>query len=121
MGSDTVLTFSYGSRKACLLTQLALGILSLRKIVPLLVSQGFGVIAPEMLGYGGTAKPTDASAYSRLKVGDSMKDMLITEKLDKVIVLGHDWVRIRRCTHCRGRLKPSLGCRRCDHIRPSIP
>ena len=71
-----------------------LGILSFRKIIPPLTAQGYGVIAPELLGYGGTARPTDVSSYLRFKMGHSFKDLLATEGLDKVIVLGHDAVSI---------------------------
>jgi hypothetical protein len=71
--------------------------LSFRKIIPLLISQGYGIIAPEMLGYGGTAKPTDVSAYSFIKMADSLKELLTAEELDKVIVLGHDSVSNRKC------------------------
>jgi pimeloyl-ACP methyl ester carboxylesterase len=40
----------------------------------------------------GTAKPTDVSAYSFLKMADSLKELLAAEELDKVILLGHDLV-----------------------------
>lgn len=58
----------------------------------MLTAQGYGVIIPEMLGYGGTDKPTEASAYSRVLVADSVAGILAAENIDKVIVLGHDWV-----------------------------
>lgn len=93
-GLGTVRAFSTGV-VANVLSK-SLGILGLRKIIPLLISRGYGVIAPEMLGYGGTAKPTDVAAYSRLRIGDSLKDLLVTEGLNKVIVLGHDWVSTGR-------------------------
>jgi soluble epoxide hydrolase/lipid-phosphate phosphatase len=91
--------YYYGRRSRCLLKVHCAGILSLRKIIPLLRSQGYGIIAPEMLGYGGTAKPTDVAAYSRLKIGDSLKVLLAAEELNTVIVLGHDWVSLGRCIH----------------------
>lgn len=72
-----------------------LGPLTFRKIVPQFVSQGFGVIVPEMLGYGETERPTEVVAYSRLRIGESLAAILAAESVDKVVVLGHDWVRAK--------------------------
>lgn len=69
-----------------------LGPLSFGKIVPQLTREGYGVIVPEMLGYGGTDKPTGLAAYSRGRICHSMAEILTTEGVGKVIILGHDWV-----------------------------
>lgn len=52
---------------------------------------GYGVVTPDMLGYGGTSKPTDYQSYNyQLMTKDAM-EILDHENIDKVVSLGHDW------------------------------
>ncbi|GJE83979.1 hypothetical protein PsYK624_000520 [Phanerochaete sordida] len=60
-------------------------------LAPLLQAKGYGVIAPDMLGYGGTDKPTDPAAYVPSLISRDIVDVLDAEKLGKVIAIGHDW------------------------------
>jgi soluble epoxide hydrolase/lipid-phosphate phosphatase len=53
--------------------------------------RGFGVVAPDMLGYGGTDKPTDASLYLHTAIAQDLLDILDAEKVEKSVVIGHDW------------------------------
>ncbi|PLB55852.1 putative epoxide hydrolase [Aspergillus steynii IBT 23096] len=52
---------------------------------------GYGVIAPDLLGYGDTDKPTDPSAYRTKAMCAHMVEILDMESLDRVIAVGHDW------------------------------
>ena len=52
---------------------------------------GYGIIAPDLLGYGGTSKPTDYQAYNFQQMSKDAIDILDHEGIDKVIALGHDW------------------------------
>ena len=52
---------------------------------------GYGVIAPDLLGYGDTDKPTDPSAYRTKTMCAHMVEILDIESLDRVIAVGHDW------------------------------
>lgn len=58
-----------------------------------LLPNGYGVIAVDCLGFNGTSKPTDKESYSWQKIADDFKEILDKEGIDKVIPLGHDWVR----------------------------
>ena len=59
--------------------------------VPFFEEKGFSVIVPDLLGYGGTDKPTDPKEYRlKLMVQDVM-EILDAEKVDKVISVSHDW------------------------------
>ncbi|KAJ4467013.1 alpha/beta-hydrolase [Lentinula aciculospora] len=53
--------------------------------------QGYGLIVPDMLGYGGTAKPVDPHFYASSLISRDMVDLLDAENVDEAIVIGHDW------------------------------
>ncbi len=53
--------------------------------------QGYGIVVPDMLGYGGTDKPTDPALYVLSLMSDDLIDILNAEKLDRVVAIGHDW------------------------------
>ncbi|KAF8308819.1 alpha/beta-hydrolase [Clavulina sp. PMI_390] len=67
------------------------GALSFRKIVPRIVDEGHGVILAEMLGYGGTSRPKEPEAYSRIAMADAVAEILAVEGVERGIVMGHDW------------------------------
>jgi pimeloyl-ACP methyl ester carboxylesterase len=57
------------------------------------VERGYGVLAPDLLGYGGTDKPTDVAAYTK---GLMAADIIATMDKEgvantKVYAVGHDW------------------------------
>ena len=56
--------------------------------------EGYGLIAPDLLGYGGTSKPTDPSYHRPSLVTKDLVELLDNEKVDKVVVIGHDWYGI---------------------------
>ncbi|KAG6876314.1 hypothetical protein C0992_000105 [Termitomyces sp. T32_za158] len=53
--------------------------------------KGYGLIVPDMLGYGGTDKPVDAADYRLSLIAQDLLDILDAEKVDKPIAVGHDW------------------------------
>jgi pimeloyl-ACP methyl ester carboxylesterase len=62
-----------------------------RRQVPFFHEKGYGLIVLDMLGYGGTAKPTNVEAYSANLMAKDVVDILDSEGIQKVIVIGHDW------------------------------
>lgn len=56
-----------------------------------LVPAGYGVIAPDCLGYAGTSKPTDPALYKFSLVTADIIEILDAEEVAKVVSLGHDW------------------------------
>ncbi|KAL3497122.1 Alpha/Beta hydrolase protein [Aspergillus germanicus] len=52
--------------------------------------QGYGVLAPDLLGYGGTSKPTDLNDYRSKKMAAEIIELLDHESIDKVHAVGHD-------------------------------
>ncbi|KAF6820955.1 epoxide hydrolase 2 [Colletotrichum sojae] len=56
-----------------------------------LVPNGYGVLALDCLGYGGSSKPTDKALYTNQHIAADIVEILDAEKLYKVVSLGHDW------------------------------
>ncbi|ESK89494.1 epoxide hydrolase [Moniliophthora roreri MCA 2997] len=59
--------------------------------VTYLEERGYGLIVPDMLGYGGSSKPTDPNAYRHSLIANDLKDILDAERIQQAIVIGHDW------------------------------
>ncbi|MCJ1435553.1 hypothetical protein MMC27_004927 [Xylographa pallens] len=62
-----------------------------RHQVHALAAKGFGVLAPDLLGYGDTDSPANVEAYSFKRMGDHIAEILAKEGIQKVIGVGHDW------------------------------
>lgn len=56
-----------------------------------LSAAGYGVIAPDLLGYGGTDKPKAVEDYKFSVISKSVSEILDHEGLTTVIGVGHDW------------------------------
>lgn len=52
---------------------------------------GYGILAPDLLGYGGTDKPADVEAYRLKKMCEDVVSILDTEGIDQVVGVAHDW------------------------------
>lgn len=52
---------------------------------------GYGLIAPDLLGYGDTDKPTDPRAYAMKTMARQVVEIFDEEKLEKVVGIAHDW------------------------------
>jgi pimeloyl-ACP methyl ester carboxylesterase len=62
-----------------------------RHQVPALAAAGFQVIVPDLRGYGGSDKPTEAAAYrGDLLVADVLA-VMSAAGADRAHVVGHDW------------------------------
>ncbi|KAI9792960.1 MAG: hypothetical protein M1816_001282 [Peltula sp. TS41687] len=53
--------------------------------------KGYGIIAPDLLGYGGTDKPNDPEAYHFKKMSEEIIAILDCEGIKTVHGVGHDW------------------------------
>ncbi|KAF2657273.1 putative epoxide hydrolase [Lophiostoma macrostomum CBS 122681] len=62
-----------------------------RHVITPLQQHGFGVIAPDLLGYGDTDKPKDVSAYSMKRMADHLGELVQLENVQKLIGVGHDF------------------------------
>ncbi|MEM9513980.1 MAG: alpha/beta hydrolase [Actinomycetota bacterium] len=64
---------------------------SWRHQIPALVNAGYRVAAPDMLGYGRSAKPPDVSAYNIVRIVDDLREIVRQLDSDHTLVVGHDW------------------------------
>ena len=64
-----------------------------RHQIDFFAKEGYGIIAPDLLGYGGSDKSSDPADYTIKKVGDNVLDIVdqILGKQSQVIAVGHDW------------------------------
>lgn len=62
-----------------------------RHQIEFLSAEGYGVVAPDLLGYGDTDKPKDMAAYRLKKMSEEVIGLLDHLKIDKVVGVGHDW------------------------------
>jgi len=53
--------------------------------------KGYGIIAPDLLGYGRTSKPLDVEAYKAKLMVEDIVEILKHEGVETVIGVGHDW------------------------------
>ncbi|KAK5170391.1 uncharacterized protein LTR77_004978 [Saxophila tyrrhenica] len=61
-------------------------------IVPTLLKTGLKLIIPDLLGYGGTSKPTDPAQYEWSLMSRDLVEVLAAESVSSnIIPLGHDW------------------------------
>jgi soluble epoxide hydrolase / lipid-phosphate phosphatase len=54
-------------------------------------NKGYGIIAPDTLGFGGTSKELDVQSYKGKTMAQDIAEILSSEKIETVIGVGHDW------------------------------
>lgn len=54
------------------------------------------MIAPDLLGYGGTSKPLKIEAYKGKGMAGDIAEILKAEKIPCVVGVGHDWLVLLR-------------------------
>ena len=62
-----------------------------RKQIAFFEPLGYGLVVPDLLGYGGTDKPTELSGYYGSGLAKDIVDILDKESIAKVISISHDW------------------------------
>ena len=73
-----------------------------RHQVAFFTKAGYGAIAPDLLGHGGSSKPAGLDRYAPSKIAADLVDILDQSKVQRVVVVGHDWCvwphRLRSCS-----------------------
>lgn len=60
-----------------------------------LIPEGYSIIAPDTLGYGGTSKPVETIAYRGVDMAKDIVEILDAENVKAVIGISHDWFVFR--------------------------
>ena len=61
------------------------------QMLPVLNTLPNRLLIPDMLGYGGTSKPTDPKQYAFNAMTQDLIELVDAEGIDKVVSVGHDW------------------------------
>jgi soluble epoxide hydrolase/lipid-phosphate phosphatase len=59
--------------------------------IPFLTSLGLRVVAPDMMGYGGTDAPHSPTFYTYKRAADDMAELAKQMGLSSIVLGGHDW------------------------------
>ncbi|KAH8801505.1 epoxide hydrolase [Xylogone sp. PMI_703] len=59
--------------------------------IPLLTAMGLRVVAPDMMGYGGTEAPHDLKYYTYKRACDDMAELARQLGYSRILLGGHDW------------------------------
>jgi len=60
-------------------------------LIPVLVSEGYKVVAPDQRGYSPSARPSKISDYSIDKLSQDILDIADAFQFEKFHLIGHDW------------------------------
>lgn len=53
-------------------------------------NQDYGILAPDLLGYGQSSKPSDPHAYQPKAMSDELDELLHHFEIDSIVGIGHD-------------------------------
>jgi soluble epoxide hydrolase/lipid-phosphate phosphatase len=56
-----------------------------------LAAEGYGVVAPDCLGYGDSDRPLEVEAYNLKRLSGHLAEILDNEQIPTVVGVGHDW------------------------------
>lgn len=59
--------------------------------VPLLLSLGFRVVVPDMMGYSHSSAPESLEFYTMKRAADDMEELAKHLNAPRIILIGHDW------------------------------
>ncbi|EJD04163.1 alpha/beta-hydrolase [Fomitiporia mediterranea MF3/22] len=62
-----------------------------RRQVAFFKEKGYGLVVPDLLGYGGTDRPTTAESYRMSVMAQDLVEILDHEKVTDIVAIGHDW------------------------------
>lgn len=62
-----------------------------RHQIEALRTKGFGILAPDLLGYGDSDSPSAVEPYALKRMSDHLAEILVKQGVRKVIGVGHDW------------------------------
>jgi len=61
------------------------------KVISYFLDLPYPILAPDLLGYGGTSKPMDAKMYNTKAMAKDLSELLDHEGIGKIVSIGHDF------------------------------
>ena len=61
------------------------------RVVPYFLDLPYPILAPDLLGYGGSSKPMDAKMYNTKAMAKDLSELLDHEGIEKIVSVGHDF------------------------------
>ncbi|KAH8896332.1 alpha/beta-hydrolase [Thozetella sp. PMI_491] len=62
-----------------------------RHQISFFVAKGYGILAPDLLGFGGTSKPTELEMYRGKAMASDIVEIMNFENIQVVVGVAHDW------------------------------
>ncbi|KEF59625.1 uncharacterized protein A1O9_04471 [Exophiala aquamarina CBS 119918] len=62
-----------------------------RHQISFFVAKGYGILAPDLLGFGDTSKPRDLEMYRGKRMASDIVEIMVSEGVGMVIGVAHDW------------------------------
>lgn len=60
-------------------------------------AKGYGILAPDLLGFGETSKPRELEMYKAKEMAGDIVEIMESEGVEVVVGVGHDWYVIMFC------------------------
>jgi soluble epoxide hydrolase/lipid-phosphate phosphatase len=54
-------------------------------------AKGYGILAPDLLGYGETSKPSEVEMYKGEGMANDIVEIMVSEGIEVVVGVAHDW------------------------------
>ncbi len=67
-----------------------------RHQVAFFTKAGYGVVAPDLIGHGGSSKPPSLEHYAPSRIAADLVAILDNVRAGRVVAVGHDWYVSRR-------------------------
>lgn len=66
-----------------------------RHQISFFVAKGYGILAPDLLGFGETSKPSELEAYKGEGMARDIVEIMVLEGVRVVVGVAHDWYVLR--------------------------
>ena len=66
-----------------------------RHQISFFVAKGYGILAPDLLGFGETSKPNELEMYTGKGMARDIVEIMVLEGVGVVVGVAHDWYVLR--------------------------
>jgi soluble epoxide hydrolase/lipid-phosphate phosphatase len=66
-----------------------------RHQISFFAAKGYGILAPDLLGFGETSKPSELEMYKGKSMAKDIVEIMDSERIETVVGVAHDWYVLR--------------------------